>query len=76
MKEVYIFGHKSPDTDTICSSMIKERLDKLEGKENHKAYRLGEINKETQFVMNYLKIDAPELLTSVEDRTRSYTSWS
>ncbi len=73
MKEVYIFGHKSPDTDAICSSMAKERLDKLEGKENHKAYRLGELSKETQFVMDYLNIDAPELLTSVEDRTRGYS---
>ena len=22
--EVLIFGHKNPDTDTICSSMVKE----------------------------------------------------
>ncbi len=73
MKEVLIFGHKSPDTDTICSSIVKERLDSADGKVNHKACRLGELNKETQFVMNYLNIKAPELLTSVEDRTRSYT---
>lgn len=67
MKEVYIFGHKSPDTDTICSSLVKEKLDKEQGLENHKAYRLGDLNKETEYVMNYLKIDAPKLIEKVED---------
>ena len=61
MKEVYIFGHKSPDTDAICSIMAKERLDRLDGKENHKSYRLGDLSKETQFVMDYLNIEPPEM---------------
>ena len=26
--KVLIFGHKNPDTDTICSSMVKEILNK------------------------------------------------
>ena len=25
-KEILIFGHKNPDTDSICSSLVKERL--------------------------------------------------
>ena len=28
MEEIYIFGHKNPDTDTICSAMVKEILNK------------------------------------------------
>ena len=31
MEEIYIFGHKNPDTDTICSSMVKEILNKKNG---------------------------------------------
>ena len=27
-KEVFIFGHKKPDTDSICASLVRERLDK------------------------------------------------
>ena len=27
-EKVYIFGHKNPDTDSICSSLVEEILDK------------------------------------------------
>ena len=66
-KEIFIFGHQNPDTDSICSSMVKEILDKKLGKNNVKAKRLGKINKETQSVLDYLKIEAPELLEKVEE---------
>ena len=65
-KEVLIFGHKNPDTDSICSSMVHESLNKKVGW-NAKAVRLGNINKETQFVLDYLKIEAPELIEKVEE---------
>ena len=55
------------DTDTICSSMVKEILDKKNGCKNTKAVRLGELNKETQFVFDYLGIKAPELIDKVEE---------
>ena len=67
MGKTYIFGHKNPDTDTICSSIVKEKLNKKMGQSNCKAVRLGNINKETEFILNYLDIEAPELLESVED---------
>ena len=66
-KEVLIFGHKNPDTDSICSSLVKERLDKKLGKENCKAVRLGKVNKETKYVLDYLKLEEPELIESVEE---------
>ena len=52
--KVLIFGHKNPDTDTICSAMVKEILYKKNGCEKSKAVRLGNVNKETQYVLNYL----------------------
>ena len=64
---VLIFGHKNPDTDSICSSIVKERLNKKLGKENCKAVRLGKVNKETKYVLNYLKIEEPELIESVDE---------
>jgi manganese-dependent inorganic pyrophosphatase len=66
-EKILIFGHKNPDTDTICSSIVKEILDKKEGKQNVKAVRLGKINKETEYALNYLKIEAPELIEKVEE---------
>ena len=66
-KEILIFGHKNPDTDSICSSLVKERLDKKTGKENCRAVRLGKINKETKYVLDYLKLEEPELIESVDE---------
>lgn len=63
---VLIFGHKNPDTDSICSSMVHEIINKKVGWEA-KAVRLGNVNKETQFVLNYLGIEAPELIEKVEE---------
>ncbi len=66
-KEILIFGHKNPDTDTICSSLVKESLNKKLGKEYCKAVRLGKVNKETKYVLDYLKLEEPELVESVDE---------
>ena len=65
--EILIFGHKNPDTDTICSAIVKEILNKKNGCKNSKAVRLGNVNKETQYVLNYLGLEAPELIEKVEE---------
>ncbi len=64
--KVLIFGHKNPDTDTICSAMAEEILNRKNGW-NTKAVRLGNVNKETQYVLNYLGLEAPELIEKVEE---------
>ena len=66
-EKILIFGHKNPDTDSICSSLVKEILNKKSGCEKSKAVRLGNINKETQYVLDYLGIEAPELIEKVEE---------
>lgn len=64
--QTLIFGHKNPDTDSIMSSMVMANLEKQLGNDA-KAVRLGNINKETQYVFNYLGIQAPELISDVEN---------
>ena len=66
-EKIYIFGHKNPDTDSICSSLVSEILDKKNGWKDTEARRLGNVNKETQYVLNYLGIEAPKLLEKVEE---------
>ncbi len=66
MGKILIFGHKNPDTDSITSSMVLANLEKALGKEVE-ACRLGNVNKETQYVLDYLGIGAPRLIESVED---------
>lgn len=46
--DAIIFGHKNPDTDFICSSLVMEKFNKNNGWIT-KAVRLGNINKETRF---------------------------
>ena len=66
-EKIYIFGHNNPDTDSICSALVKERFNRKLGFEKCFARRLGNLNKETQYVLNYLGIEAPELLEKVEE---------
>ena len=65
--KILIFGHKNPDTDTICSALVKEILNKKNGCEKSKAVRLGNVNKETQYALKYLGLEAPELIEKVEE---------
>ena len=44
MEEILVFGHKNPDTDSICSSIAMSNLRKQQGF-NAIPCRLGEINK-------------------------------
>lgn len=69
MEEVKIFGHKNPDTDTIMSSLILEAIEKTLGVYNAKAYRLGNINKETKYALDYFGVKEPELLEKVDEGT-------
>ncbi len=65
-EKIYIFGHKAPDTDSICSSLVMEKFEQNLGL-NVEAKRLGKVNKETEYVLNYLGIEAPALLEKVEE---------
>ena len=60
-----IFGHKNPDTDTVASAIVLADLQNALG-HPATAYRLGELNKETTFVLDYFKVESPELLTAVD----------
>lgn len=70
MEEIKIFGHKNPDTDTIMSSLVLEELENQAGYNKVKAYRLGNINKETEYALNYFNVEAPELLEEVKEGTQ------
>ena len=66
MEDILIFGHKNPDTDTIMSAIAMAKLENKKGN-NAKAYRLGDINKETKYALDYFKQEEPEVLENVEE---------
>lgn len=70
MEKTLIFGHKNPDTDTICSAIAYAELKKAIG-ENVEAVRLGSVNGETQYALNQFKFDAPRQVDTVANETKT-----
>ena len=65
-KTIYIYGHINPDTDAILSPIIlRDFLIKVGNPNNLIACRLGEMNKETKFALEYFKQDAPILISDL-----------
>ncbi|MDO4617787.1 MAG: putative manganese-dependent inorganic diphosphatase [Lachnospiraceae bacterium] len=63
---IYVIGHKNPDTDSICSAISYSYLKnnaKIHPEHHYMPMRAGEINEETQFVLNYFQVEEPELMT-------------
>jgi manganese-dependent inorganic pyrophosphatase len=69
MAKVLIFGHKNPDTDTICSAITYSDLKNKLGFQTE-PIRLGTISGETQFVLDYFKVEAPRLVEKVAAETK------
>ena len=67
MSKVFVTGHKNPDTDSICSALSYAALKQAQGVEAV-AVRLGEVNKETRYALDYFQVEAPELIASVEEK--------
>ncbi len=67
MEKVLVFGHKSPDTDSICSTLAMANLQtKLRGEEVIPC-RLGELNEETKYALKYFEVEAPKFIEKVEE---------
>lgn len=64
-EEIYIFGHRKPDTDSVTSAIS---LSYLKNKLGFKTVPmvLGEINRETEYVLNYFKVKEPKYLNDVK----------
>lgn len=69
MSEILVFGHKSPDTDSIMSSIVMADLEKYLGNDTGVACRLGEINKETAYALNHFNAEAPKYIENIEEGT-------
>ena len=66
---IYITGHKNPDSDSICSVLAYAHLKQALG-ENAVGVRIGEVNNETRFILDYFEEDAPPLVYDIRTRVR------
>jgi len=62
---VYIIGHKNPDTDSICSAIAYAELKNHMNRGGYCAARAGQINQETQYVLNFFQMPAPKYVADV-----------
>lgn len=70
MEKVLIFGHKNPDTDTICSAIAYADLKKQLGMDVE-PIRLGQINGETEYALNHFNAEVPRLVEAVASEVNS-----
>ena len=71
MKEVYVLGHRNPDTDSICSAIAYAELKNQEGDGNrYIAARAGQINPETAYVLRRFGMGQPRYVSNIGTRVR------
>ena len=68
--QTFIFGHRNPDTDSICSSIALSYL-KNELKEKTTPKAIGHLNSETKFALNYFNVPEPQYLNDVKVRIKN-----
>lgn len=71
MSDIYVTGHRNPDTDSIVAAIAYANLRQALGDRDYKAIRLGHINDETRRMLDRFGFEAPErvknLRTQVKD---------
>ncbi|MBQ8659412.1 MAG: putative manganese-dependent inorganic diphosphatase [Bacilli bacterium] len=69
MQKTYVFGHKNPDTDSVCASISMAYLKNQLGA-NAQPRVLGTLNKESKFVLDYFNVAEPQFLNDVKVQIR------
>ncbi|MBM6924663.1 putative manganese-dependent inorganic diphosphatase [Pseudoflavonifractor phocaeensis] len=71
LRAIKVIGHRNPDTDSICSAIAYSRLKNILDPEHPcKPCRAGLLNRETEFVLDYFQVPAPQLYTDVSPQIR------
>ena len=70
MDPIYVTGHRNPDTDAIVASIAYAELRNALGDRDFVPARLGQVNNETQRVLDMFEVDAPVLLNNVRTQVR------
>ena len=63
---IYVTGHRNPDSDSICAAISYAALKNKIGEIPAIPVRLGNVSRETQFILDYFNVKAPEFLETVK----------
>lgn len=70
LKKTLVLGHRNPDTDSICSAICYAGFKHQLAGENYEPCRAGNVNPETQYVLDYFKLKAPRLVENVKTQVK------
>ena len=70
LKKTLVLGHRNPDTDSICSAICYAGFKHELTGENYEPCRAGNVNPETQYVLDYFKLKAPRLVENVKTQVK------
>ncbi|NLD57978.1 MAG: putative manganese-dependent inorganic diphosphatase [Methanomicrobiales archaeon] len=73
MNQVYLFGHKKPDTDSIASVIGYADLLNRSEPQKYVPARCGELNPETRYMLERFGVESPVFIPSVEPRLSDIT---
>ncbi|MEW6088424.1 MAG: putative manganese-dependent inorganic diphosphatase [bacterium] len=65
ISNIFIIGHKNPDTDSICAAIAYAKLKQSQGENNVVPARAGNLNLQTEFVLSYFGVPAPLFLPDI-----------
>ena len=72
MKKIFVFGHKNPDTDSVCGAISLSYLKNKLGF-NTEPRILGNINNETKYALKYFNHEVPKYLNDVKVKIKDIT---
>ena len=74
MNEIYVVGHRNPDTDSIVAAMSYAALRNALGDRNYVAAYLGHVSDETQRLLNRFGFQPPQLIQNVRTQVSDLDS--
>ncbi len=69
-REIWVIGHKNPDTDSICAAIGLAELKNQLGEGHFVPKKAGEMNMETAYVLNRFGVKSPDTVRDVRTQIR------
>ena len=69
-RKIYVVGHKNPDTDSICSAIAYAALKTAVTGKKYEPRRAGQLNEETQYVLERFHVKTPALLSDLREQIK------
>jgi manganese-dependent inorganic pyrophosphatase len=71
LNDIFVIGHKNPDTDSVCAAYAYAYLkNKIDNQNNYISVRCGNLNKQTSFVFKHLNLEPPLLIKDIYPKVK------